>query len=113
MGAANTVVVGRGGRLRGESTDGDGFVASLTADGVDPAGRRFVVFGAGGAARSVVEALGRAGAADVVVVNRSPAQAEAAAASAATAVRGHGDVGAAAGRGRRHRQRHHRRVRRR
>jgi len=93
MGAANTVVVDRDGRLRGESTDGDGFVASLTADGVDPVGRRFAVLGAGGAARSVVEALGRAGAVDIVVVNRSPARAEAAAALAATARPATGDVG--------------------
>jgi shikimate dehydrogenase len=69
--------------LVGHNTDGDGFVDALRADaGVDPEGRRVAVVGAGGAARSVVEALGRAGAADVAVVNRTPDRAAAAAALA-------------------------------
>lgn len=61
-----------GDRLIGHNTDGDGFVDSLRADaGTDPAGLRVGVVGAGGAARSIVEALGRAGAEAVVVVNRT------------------------------------------
>lgn len=61
-----------GDRLIGHNTDGDGFVDSLRLDaGVDPAGLRIAVVGAGGAARSIVEALGRSGAAAVVVVNRT------------------------------------------
>jgi shikimate dehydrogenase len=59
------------GSLTGHSTDGDGFVAALTADGFDIAGRRVLVLGAGAAARSVVSALGRAGAAAIVVANRT------------------------------------------
>lgn len=78
--SANTVVREADGRLVGHSTDGAGFVASLAEAGVTVAGRRVVVLGAGGAARSVVDALGRAGAADVVVVNRTTARAEQAAA---------------------------------
>ena len=71
------------GTLIGHNTDGDGFVDSLRADaGVDPAGRRVAVVGAGGAGRAVVEALGRAGAADVAVVNRSTGRAAEAAALA-------------------------------
>jgi shikimate dehydrogenase len=72
-----------GGRLVGHSTDGDGFVDSLRRDaGVDPAGMRVVVLGAGGAARSVVVALAAAGVAEVRVVNRSAGAGERAAALA-------------------------------
>lgn len=65
-------VINAGGRLRGENTDGDGFLRGLADDGgPDPAGASCVVLGAGGAARAVVDALARAGAGEVVVVNRS------------------------------------------
>jgi len=75
-----------GQRLVGHNTDGDGFVASLRAGaGVDPKGCRAVVLGAGGAARSLVLALVRAGATEVVVVNRSPERAKVAAALASAA----------------------------
>lgn len=62
-----------GDRLVGDNTDGDGFIDALRKDpGVDPAGLRCVVAGAGGAGRAVVRALASAGASDVAVVNRSP-----------------------------------------
>lgn len=83
--SVNTVVRTGDGRLVGHSTDGDGFVASLAAEGVDVAGTSVVVLGAGGAARSVVSALGRAGAGDIAVVNRTPARVPAIAALADTA----------------------------
>ena len=81
--SVNTVVLGEDGSTLGLSTDGDGFVASLAAEGVEVAGRRFVVVGAGGAGRSIVDALARAGAADIVVVNRTAEAAVAAAELAA------------------------------
>ena len=60
------------GALVGHNTDGEGLVSSLRHDtGLEVAGRRCVVVGAGGAARSVVHALAGAGAAEVVVVNRT------------------------------------------
>lgn len=71
LNSVNTVVRD-GGELVGHSTDGDGFVASLGAVGVDLSGCRVAVVGAGAAARSLVDAIGRAGAAEVVVVNRTP-----------------------------------------
>ncbi|MHB1847708.1 MAG: shikimate dehydrogenase [Acidimicrobiales bacterium] len=72
LGAVNCVVVEPGG-LVGENTDGQGFVAALRRGaGFDPAGRRCLVAGAGGAARAVVLALAEAGASEVVVVGRSP-----------------------------------------
>ena len=50
-----------GDELVGSSTDGAGFVASLAEDGIDVAGAGVAIIGAGGAARSVIDALGRAG----------------------------------------------------
>lgn len=70
-------------RLVGENTDGAGFLDALSVDaGVAVGGRRCVLVGAGGAGRAVARALGEAGAAEVVVVNRSAAAAERAAALA-------------------------------
>lgn len=74
-----------GDRLIGENTDGAGFLRSLrTQAGVDPAGLRTVVLGAGGAARAVIVALAAEGAL-VTVVNRSPDAAARAAAMGAQA----------------------------
>jgi shikimate dehydrogenase len=81
LGSVNTVVA-RDGRLIGHSTDGNGFVASVLAAGHGVTGRRICVLGAGGAARSIVEALARHGAAEIVVINRSAAPASRAAALA-------------------------------
>ncbi|MCX6541785.1 MAG: shikimate dehydrogenase [Actinobacteria bacterium] len=76
---ANTVVLQDDGRLAGYSTDGAGFVASLREAGVEPSGMTVAVLGAGGAARSVIDALARVGVDQIVVINRSAARAEAAA----------------------------------
>ncbi len=74
-GAVNTIVVEgppERPRLAGYSTDGAGFVASLREEtGRDPHGMTVLVLGAGGAARSVVAALARAGAARILVANRT------------------------------------------
>lgn len=71
--AAVNCVFPRAGRLVGDNTDGPGFVDALVHDeGLDLAGRRCALLGAGGAGRAVARALGEAGAAEVVVVNRSP-----------------------------------------
>ena len=89
LGAVNCVVY-RDGVLFGDSTDGAGFLAALERGaGVVPAGRRCAVIGAGGAARAVIAALGDAGAAEVVVVNRTAARAE----QAAELASGAGKVG--------------------
>jgi len=68
MGAVNCVVR-RGGELVGENTDGKGFVRSLRGL-TDPAGRKVVVLGAGGAARAISVELALAGAKSLVIVNR-------------------------------------------
>ncbi|MFM8303488.1 MAG: shikimate dehydrogenase [Actinomycetota bacterium] len=86
LGAVNTVV-NRSGHLVGDSTDGAGLVAALAEHGVDPAGRRVLVLGAGGAARAIVDALGRAHATVTVAARRGDAGARAAAlAPGATAI---------------------------
>lgn len=82
LGVVNTVVRD-GSVLVGENTDGDGFINALRIDeGVDPAGMRCLVVGSGGAARSVVRALGVAGAAEVIVAARRADAAHAVAALA-------------------------------
>lgn len=59
--------------LEGDSTDGPGFLDSLRSDdGVDPSGKRCLILGSGGAARSVALALAEAGAARVAVAGRRP-----------------------------------------
>lgn len=72
MGAVNTVRR-EGDRLIGENTDGKGFMHSLREDaGVDPAGKRVVVLGAGGAARAITVELALAETDHITVVNRTP-----------------------------------------
>ncbi len=77
MGAVNTIV-NRDGRLFGFNTDGPGFVAALKNEAAfDPAGRRILLVGAGGAARGIAFALAEARAAEVAISNRTAARAEA------------------------------------
>ncbi len=69
MGAVNCVVR-RGDRFIGENTDGKGFLKSLQSV-TDPRGKSVVMFGAGGAARTIAVELGLAGVRQITVVNRS------------------------------------------
>ena len=76
IGAAN-VVKREGSELVGYNTDGTGFIQALSEDlGFTPAGCRILVMGAGGAARAAVASLAGAGAASVVIANRSIARGE-------------------------------------
>ncbi len=84
-----------GAELVGSSTDGAGFVAALADEGVDVAGVQVAIIGAGGAARSVIDALGRAGAGSIRVINRSADRAASACDLAAVATVG--DAGDIAG----------------
>jgi shikimate dehydrogenase len=85
LGSVNTVVLNDDRSTFGASTDGAGFVASTATAGVDLEGMRVVVLGAGGAARSIIDALGRTGVADIAIVNRTSSSAEDAARLAVTA----------------------------
>jgi shikimate dehydrogenase len=74
MGAVNCVHrVGE--KLVGENTDGKGFVQSLRGI-ADPAGKRVVILGAGGAARAIAVELALSGAAHLTIVNRQEARGE-------------------------------------
>lgn len=77
LGAVNAVIFADDGTTLGDNCDGPGFVDALTAEdpAIDVAGARIAVVGAGGAARSVVLAVRRAGAAEIVVVNRTGSRA--------------------------------------
>jgi shikimate dehydrogenase len=57
-------------KLVGENTDGKGFVDSLRG-ATDPAGKRIVILGAGGAARAIAVELGLSGVDEITVVNRT------------------------------------------
>jgi len=70
IGAVNCVVR-RGDRYIGENTDGQGFLTALRTV-VDPAGKAFVLFGAGGAARAIAVEAALAGAVSITIVNRDP-----------------------------------------
>ena len=70
--AVNTVVRTSDGRLRGYSTDGEGLLRAIRINANwDPAGKKVCVLGAGGAARSAIDAFTRAGVASIFVVNRT------------------------------------------
>ncbi|MHB1712116.1 MAG: shikimate dehydrogenase [Acidimicrobiales bacterium] len=95
VGAVNCVT-NNGGTLVGDNTDGRGLVAALRRGGhFEPEGRRCLVVGAGGAARSIIAALAESGASEVVVVNRTLSRGQSAAALAGPVGRvgGPGDVG--------------------
>jgi shikimate dehydrogenase len=74
--SVNTVSFGPG-LARGDTTDGAGFIALLEDLGVGAAGASVVMFGAGGAARSLGLALLEAGAAGVTAWARRPGEASA------------------------------------
>jgi shikimate dehydrogenase len=91
LGAVNTVV-NASGALVGHSTDGDGFLRALDDEGVGVAGRRGLVLGAGGAARAITQALGRAGAQVTVAARRPEAAGDAATLAPDAAAIGMDDV---------------------
>jgi shikimate dehydrogenase len=81
MGAVN-LIFREGDRLLGHNTDGAGFVRSLRKEGgCDPGGKRFLIIGAGGAARGIALELAAQNAARLAIANRTPARAEALAVS--------------------------------
>ncbi len=80
VGAVNTVVR-TGDRLTGHTTDGAGLLGALAEDtGFRPLAARVVIIGSGGAGRSAAFALARAGARQIILLNRSLPRAEALAA---------------------------------
>jgi shikimate dehydrogenase len=76
IGAVNCIVREEDGRLRGYNTDKYGFLRSLREAGCDPHGVHAFLLGAGGAARAVAFGLLEAGAARIVVANRTAERAQ-------------------------------------
>ena len=70
-GSVNTLRRLGGGGIRGENTDAYGFSYLLRALGFDPAGKKAVILGSGGAAATVRTVLGSQGARELVTVSRS------------------------------------------
>jgi len=78
IGAVNTVNVLKNGTLRGDNTDGYGFIENLKAGASDwSPDRPAVVLGAGGAARGILVALQEAGVKEIRLTNRTAERAEA------------------------------------
>jgi shikimate dehydrogenase len=77
IGAANTLTFAPDGAIAAENTDAPGLIAALARVLESPAGLRALVLGAGGSARAAAWALREAGAAEVMVYNRTPERAEA------------------------------------
>ncbi len=76
VGAVNTIVH-RDGLLYATNTDVVGVLRALEGADIAVAGMHVLMVGAGGAARAVVAAMRRGGAATLTIANRTPAHAEA------------------------------------
>ncbi|MCH7478808.1 MAG: shikimate dehydrogenase [SAR324 cluster bacterium] len=80
IGAVNTVRC-ENGSMAATNTDAEGFRLSLERDlAWQPAGKRVLLLGAGGAARAIAFSLLQAGLGELGIANRTPARAEALAA---------------------------------
>jgi shikimate dehydrogenase len=79
IGAANTLIFRKDGKIHADNTDGAGFVANLRQNAPHwvPAAGPAAVFGAGGAARAVIAALIEVGVPEIRIANRSRPRAEA------------------------------------
>lgn len=78
IGAANTLIFRKDGKVHADNTDGSGFVANLRqhAPNWDPKSGSAMVYGAGGAARAVVAALIEIGVPEIRVANRTRPRAD-------------------------------------
>lgn len=74
-GAVNTVTV-EDGYLKGTNTDGAGFTEACSEAGVDFAGQRILLLGAGGAGAAVAGAMLGEGVGELVIANRTLSRAE-------------------------------------
>lgn len=79
IGAANTLIFRKDGKIHADNTDGSGFIANLrqNAPHWQPNAGPAVVFGAGGAARAVVASLIEVGVPEIRLANRTRARADA------------------------------------
>lgn len=75
IGSVNAIRRTSDGRLVGDMFDGAGFVAGLRAQGQDPAGKRVLLLGSGGAASAIAFALAEAGVGALTIANRTASKA--------------------------------------
>lgn len=78
IGAANTLIFRKDGKIHADNTDGYGFLENLRSGAPDwnPKDGPAAVLGAGGAARAVIVALLDAGVPEILLSNRTRARAE-------------------------------------
>jgi shikimate dehydrogenase len=78
IGAANTLVFQEDGSIHADNTDGYGFLENLRSGAPDwtPSDGPAVVFGAGGAARAVLQSLLDAGVPQILLTNRTRTRAD-------------------------------------
>lgn len=79
IGAANTIIFRKDGKIQADNTDGVGFIRNLqqSAPNWDPKAGPAAILGAGGAARAVVSALLEVGVPQIMISNRTRVRAEA------------------------------------
>ncbi len=79
IGAANTLIFRKDGKIHADNTDGYGFIKNLQSAPVnwDPKAGPAALLGAGGAARAVIAALLDAGVPEILISNRTRVRAEA------------------------------------
>ena len=79
IGAANTLIFRKDGKIQADNTDGSGFIANLRQNAPNwaPAAGPAMVLGAGGAARAVVAALIEVGVPEIRICNRTRPRADA------------------------------------
>jgi len=78
IGAANTLIFRKAGKIHADNTDGYGFIENLrqNAPGWNPAAGPAAVLGAGGAARAVIASLLDVGVPEILISNRTRIRAE-------------------------------------
>ena len=78
IGAANTLIFRKDGKIHADNTDGYGFIENLRSGAPDwsPKSGPAAIFGAGGAARAVVASLSDAGVPEILLSNRTRVRAE-------------------------------------
>ena len=79
IGAANTLIFRKDGKIHADNTDGYGFLENLRSNAPhwEPQSGPAALFGAGGAARAVVASLIDAGVPEILLTNRTRVRAEA------------------------------------
>jgi len=70
IGSVNTIIKDENGALHGHNTDYHGFCVMLEYGGIDPKGKKVLVLGDGGSARTVRAVLDGLGACEIVTISR-------------------------------------------